>query len=548
MKIRSFFIFIILFITSSLAILSFSTINDNLSDLQTNIHEQNKVQYLELLLIASEKIYDEHQRARIAKLYHNQGPIDFNATNIAIDNLIKFSQQSSIVEGFPHDKYTALQIKILAENIRAGNAISNDYVFRRLETIIERRIMRIQNSSSEFMVSLEGVRLTSRLYAHFTELIDQFIDIARSDSLDEEAHLKAVKLLGAIEETENRLIIIKDLQLIKTKGIDQLLDDIFNHDIINVNSIIYNNDGSFRNDINLQQIDVSYIQAKQHIATLNDLLFQQAIDISTNQVYQSRIKIYSMICFLIIFFLFSILPISVMIFKLGGAFSLVQKAIIQLSNNDLNIQFNENQSRFSFELESIINSLIKLKNIQIEKSNLENKNHELISQLKQNSTTDFLTNISNRRAFLENIQDSPSEFYRHSTLAIIDIDNFKQINDRFGHGGGDEVLIRFSSLLKSFFRKNDLFCRYGGEEFAILLHDCNLTLAKKILERLCKKVRYLSVVLSTGEKVFFTISVGADELEDKTVINQSIMKADKALYHAKSTGKDRVIVYSPEIE
>lgn len=548
MKIRSFFIFIILFITSSLAILSFSTINDNLSDLQANIHEQNKVQYLELLLIASEKIYDEHQKARIAKLYHNQGPIDFNATNTAIDNLIKFSEQSSIVEGFPRDKYTALQIKILAENIRAGNAISNDYVFRRLETIIERRIMRIQNSSSEFMVSLEGVRLTSRLYAHFTELIDQFIDIARADSLDEEAYLKAVKLLGAIEETENRLIIIKDLQLIKTKGIDQLLDDIFNHDIINVNSIIYNNDGSFRNHIDLQQIDVSYIQAKQHIATLNDLLFQQAIGISTNQVYQSRIKIYSMICFLIIFFLFSILPISVMIFKLGGAFSLVQKAIIQLSNNELDIQFNENQSRFSFELESIIHSLIKLKNIQIEKSNLENKNHELISQLKQNSTTDFLTNISNRRAFLENIQNSPSEFYRHSILAIIDIDNFKQINDRFGHGGGDEVLIRFSSLLKSFFRKNDLFCRYGGEEFAILLHDCDLTLAKKILERLCKKVRYLSVVLSTGEKVFFTISVGADEMKDKSLINQSILKADKALYHAKSTGKDRVILYSPEIE
>ncbi|MBK5072295.1 GGDEF domain-containing protein [Budviciaceae bacterium CWB-B4] len=554
MKIRNFFIFIILFIITSLSILSVSTISGDLSDLRANIKEQNKIKYLQLLLIAGERIYDEHQTSKMASFYQIAGPINYHPVNTAINNLLEFTEQEPKKNEFPHDKYAALEVNRLSEEIRKDKRFASSYSFNRLESIIEYQIIQIQNHSAEFMIAIEGVRLTTQLYSFFTELIDQLIDIEVSHSMDESSAIKAIKLLGAIDETESRLVSIQKNYLKhsnKSEEIDTLVSEVFSHDTIKINHLIYNNfDHTDSNDIGLQRVNHSYFQAKDHLSALNKILLSEAIEISANQIYLSRIKIYSMVCFLAIFFLFAILPISVMIFKLSGAFTLVQKAVTQLSNNDLNINFNENQSRFSFELESIIQSLTKLKKIQIEKYRLENRNKELIRKLQLSATTDYLTGISNRRAFLDAIRYLPAEQQYKASLALIDIDNFKRINDRFGHSCGDEVLMKFSRLLKAFFRKEDLFCRYGGEEFAILLYDCDNQQAQKTLERLCKKTRYLSVIVpeSEKEKVYFTISIGTTELADRSSINHAINRADKALYHAKTTGKDRVVTYAPQIE
>ncbi|MCD1126916.1 GGDEF domain-containing protein [Jinshanibacter sp. LJY008] len=554
MKIRNFFILIILFIITSLSILSVSTISSDLSDLRGNIKEQNKIKYLQLLLIAGERIFDEHQVSKMANFYLLAGPINYHPVDSAINNLIAFTGQEPKTDEFPYDKYTALEVKRLSEEIRKDKRFSSAYSFNRLESIIEYQIIQIQNHSAEFMIAIEGVRLTTQLYSFFTELIDQLIDIDISHNMDESSAIKAIKLLGAIDETENRLISIQKNYLKhsnQSEEIDTLVNEIFSHDTIKIKHLIYNNfDSSIINDVGLQRVNHSYFQAKYHLSSLNQMLLSEATDISASQIYLSRIKIYSMVCFLAIFFLFAILPISVMIYKLSGAFTLVQKAVTQLSNNDLNINFNENQSRFSFELESIIQSLIKLKKIQIEKYRLENRNKELIRKLQLSATTDYLTGISNRRAFLDAIRYLPADQQYGASLALIDIDNFKHINDRFGHSCGDEVLIKFSRLLKTFFRKEDLFCRYGGEEFAILLYDCDNQQAQKTLDRLCKKARYLSVISteSEKEKIYFTISIDSTELSDRSSINHAINRADKALYHAKTTGKDRVITYTPQIE
>lgn len=554
MKIRNFFIFIILFIITSLSILSISTISGDLSDLRANIKEQNKIKYLQLLLIAGERIYDEHQISKMASYYQIAGPTNYHPVDTAINNLLEFTEHEPKKDEFPHDKYAALEVNRLSEEIRKDKRFASSYSFNRLESIIEYQIIQIQNHSAEFMIAIEGVRLTTQLYSFFTELIDQLIDIEVSHSMDESSAIKAIKLLGAIDETENRLVSIQKNYLKhsnKSEEIDALVSEVFSHDTIKINHLIYNNfDHTVANNVGLQRVNHSYFQAKNHLSSLNRILLNEAIDISANQIYLSRIKIYSMVCFLAIFFLFAILPISVMIFKLSGAFTLVQKAITQLSNNDLNINFNENQSRFSFELESIMQALAKLKKIQIEKYRLENRNKELIRKLQLSATTDYLTGISNRRAFLDAIRYLPAEQQYKASLALIDIDNFKRINDRFGHSCGDEVLMKFSRLLKTFFRKEDLFCRYGGEEFAILLYDCDNQQAQKTLDRLCKKTRYLSVMVpeSEKEKVYFTISIGTTELADRSSINHAINRADKALYHAKTTGKDRVITYTQQIE
>jgi diguanylate cyclase (GGDEF)-like protein len=161
------------------------------------------------------------------------------------------------------------------------------------------------------------------------------------------------------------------------------------------------------------------------------------------------------------------------------------------------------------------------------------------------ATYDDLTGLMSRRAFIEQGEALLNLCERSNeplTLAFLDLDHFKQVNDVYGHGGGDEVLKVFSKILKHEIRANDLAGRLGGEEFAVLLPYATLEDAKILLERIRQETQNTSVDYLESS-IAVTVSGGLASIKNDTCINFSalIKIADDALYNAKANGRNIIV-------
>ena len=170
---------------------------------------------------------------------------------------------------------------------------------------------------------------------------------------------------------------------------------------------------------------------------------------------------------------------------------------------------------------------------------------QMNEELERLATTDALTSAFNRRYFMSKLEDEVERArrYKHpSSLLMIDVDHFKRINDSFGHDVGDTVLIQLVKLLEAQVRQLDTVARIGGEEFAILLPETGKKEAMISAERLLRIVRAASIEAG-GNKLQFTISIGCTEFGADSPKVEAILKtADLALYEAKESGRDRVVV------
>jgi diguanylate cyclase (GGDEF)-like protein len=168
-------------------------------------------------------------------------------------------------------------------------------------------------------------------------------------------------------------------------------------------------------------------------------------------------------------------------------------------------------------------------------------------QMRLISHTDHLTGAYNRRHFMERLLDEVEKSVRSGapfSVALIDVDNFKAVNDVHGHLAGDEVLRALVKACMSQVRANDTFARFGGEEFAVLLPGTDVSQAMQWLERLREHVAQLRVELPEAT-LSITVSIGlaSPRLAQPVAaahINAALRLADEALYRAKREGKNRV--------
>jgi len=173
--------------------------------------------------------------------------------------------------------------------------------------------------------------------------------------------------------------------------------------------------------------------------------------------------------------------------------------------------------------------------------------------LHDHKERDVLTNLPNRQSLEmrlmevcdyyqrnKHTQFEASEQLKYSWIAVLDIDNFKRVNDNFGHLYGDEVLLHFSQLMQRKFRHIDFLFRYGGEEFVVILNRVNATDARTVFDRFRSAVETYNFPL-VGK---VTVSIGVTCIQGSTILPMTLLdRADKSLYYAKEHGRNQVVMY-----
>ncbi|MDP8202096.1 MAG: sensor domain-containing diguanylate cyclase [Candidatus Tenebribacter burtonii] len=202
----------------------------------------------------------------------------------------------------------------------------------------------------------------------------------------------------------------------------------------------------------------------------------------------------------------------------------------------------------SFHKQENIFGIHELYNLSVDLTELKRIKKELRksnAKLRTLARTDSLTHLPNRYSILEKINHEKLKYERSKeifTIAMVDLDNFKEINDKYGHNCGDFVLKQFSNIMVNLVRKQDVVGRYGGDEFILLLPQTNasgaLHLAKLILQKITK-----FPIKCKGIEISLTATIGVIDYQDEEItVDDLIKKADKAMYKGKAQGKNKAIV------
>ncbi len=190
------------------------------------------------------------------------------------------------------------------------------------------------------------------------------------------------------------------------------------------------------------------------------------------------------------------------------------------------------------EANSRLQSANKMLALEIEQRKI------LEDELRRLATLDMLTGALTRRRFLEIFDQELGRRARSATslsVLMIDLDHFKSINDRFGHATGDLALSHFAAVCKSCLRSSDCLGRMGGEEFAALLPETNMEEAYVVAERLRLSIAAATIILDEGQSITVTISIGVAECHGSQQPEAILAAADRALYQAKNSGRNRVV-------
>ena len=197
------------------------------------------------------------------------------------------------------------------------------------------------------------------------------------------------------------------------------------------------------------------------------------------------------------------------------------------------------------EVAAIIGGIEALRQQSRVRGDLERERDRLIETLREQSSTDFLTGLSNRRAFFEAAEAEMARARRHGfgvVLLLLDVDHFKRVNDQLGHTAGDLALVAVAGVLHQGMRQGDLAARLGGEEFVALLSHCSPEAGMAFAERLREAIQAEAIDVGGGmPALHLTVSIGlADSAHHGHDLDALVAHADQAMYRAKHGGRNRI--------
>jgi two-component system cell cycle response regulator len=187
---------------------------------------------------------------------------------------------------------------------------------------------------------------------------------------------------------------------------------------------------------------------------------------------------------------------------------------------------------------------------------LQDQLRRVQKELEERSVTDGLTGLKNRRFLDERLAEEFKRAQRYAdpvSLIMVDLDHFKQVNDRYGHPAGDVVLRGAASLIRGSIRDPDICARYGGEEFAVILPKTHLSGALVVAERIWRELGARTHVLEPGAQggpaeIRVTASIGISFFPAKDITSPELLLrfADEALYQAKTAGRNQICLYQAQ--
>ena len=186
--------------------------------------------------------------------------------------------------------------------------------------------------------------------------------------------------------------------------------------------------------------------------------------------------------------------------------------------------------------------LLRIKRV-VKERQLNKERIQMLGRLEKLAITDGLTKLFNLRHFYNQLEieiDRCRRYGHHLALLLLDIDHFKVYNDTYGHLEGDKVLVRIGQIIKSCLRTMDSAYRYGGEEFTIILPETSGEEANNVASRIKTAVELECFLPEPGKIYTITISIGVTEYHDDEEISEFILRADKAMYKSKATGRNRI--------
>ncbi len=181
----------------------------------------------------------------------------------------------------------------------------------------------------------------------------------------------------------------------------------------------------------------------------------------------------------------------------------------------------------------------------LEENKKVQKLQEKLEIVETEANTDYLTGLYNRRAFmniLNNLFNDFKEFNNKFSVILLDIDDFKKINDTYGHDVGDEVIKDIADVLRKYLRPEDIPARIGGEEFAVLITNADKNVAMNVAERLRNVMENRHLFIDENTVIDYTASFGVASVDKNINSPSELLKvADNNLYRAKKEGKNRVV-------
>ena len=193
----------------------------------------------------------------------------------------------------------------------------------------------------------------------------------------------------------------------------------------------------------------------------------------------------------------------------------------------------------SFALISALTGLFIGRNRQVNQALRESE-----QRFKKLSITDDLTGIYNSRHFFNRLKNEIERTNRYAhplSLLILDLDNFKNYNDRYGHVAGDEILAKTGKILRNSLRKSDSAYRYGGEEFAVILPETKGDEAIYFAERIRQSIEKQAIIIQIDKNLSVTASIGIAQYKAGEQLSAFVKRADENMYIAKKEGKNRVV-------